>query len=61
MDIRVPVSCTATVYVPDRKDNKVKVNGRKIKRSDKITLLRLEDGYAVYNVNSGNYLFESGL
>jgi alpha-L-rhamnosidase len=61
MDIRVPVGCTATVYVPGTQESKVKGNGRKIKRSNGITFKRIEEGYAVYNVNSGNYLFESGL
>jgi alpha-L-rhamnosidase len=61
MDIRVPVGCTATVYVPVNRESKVKVNSRKIKRSKGISFLRIEEGYAVYKVNSGNYLFESGL
>jgi alpha-L-rhamnosidase len=61
MDIRVPVSCTAIVYFPGTKESKVKINGRKVIRSNGITFLRIEEGYAVYNVNSGNYLFESGL
>jgi alpha-L-rhamnosidase len=61
MDIGVPVSCTATVYVPGTQESKVKGNGRKIKRSNGIKFMRIEEGYAVYNVNSGNYLFESGL
>jgi alpha-L-rhamnosidase len=57
----VPVGCTATVYVPVNRESKVKVNSRKIKRSKGISFLRIEEGYAVYKVNSGNYLFESGL
>ena len=61
IDIRVPVSCTATVYVPGSKASKVKEGGRKIKRANGITFLGIEEGYAVYKVNSGNYIFESGL
>ncbi|MCX6260174.1 MAG: alpha-L-rhamnosidase N-terminal domain-containing protein [Bacteroidia bacterium] len=61
MDIRVPVGCTATVYVPVIRESKVKRNSRKIKRSKGISFLRIEEGYAVYKVNSGNYLFESVL
>ena len=59
MDIKVPVSCTATVYVPVSKENVVRESGKRIKKGKQITFQRMEDGYAVYNVSSGNYLFES--
>ena len=59
MNITVPVGSTATVYVPAIQEADVKENGRKIGRSNDITFSRMESGYAIYNVGSGNYSFES--
>ncbi len=61
MDITVPAGCTATVYIPASKVDEVMENGKKLKRSKDITFQRIEDQYAVYNVNSGNYKFETPL
>lgn len=59
MDINVPVGSTATVYVPAENVSSVTENHKKIRRSKRISFDRLEDGYAVLKVNSGNYQFES--
>jgi alpha-L-rhamnosidase len=59
MEINVPVSCTATVYIPAEKANEVTSNNKKIRRSGEITFLRTEEGYAVFKTGSGNYKFES--
>jgi len=61
MDISVPVGCTATVYIPASKADDVMGNGMKLKRSKDIAFQCMEDGYAVYNVSSGNYKFKSYL
>ncbi|TFG44004.1 MAG: hypothetical protein E4H43_00980, partial [Bacteroidia bacterium] len=61
MNISVPVGCTSTVYVPAGKQGKVMENGRRIKKSKRISFLRTEEGYEVYKVLSGNYKFESGI
>jgi len=59
MDITVPVGSTATVCVPALSENDVIENGKRIKQSETITFLDMEDGYAVYNVASGKYSFRS--
>lgn len=59
MDISVPVGCSATVYVPAKKAGNIMETHRRIKRSKDITFQRMEEGYAVFSVNSGKYLFES--
>jgi alpha-L-rhamnosidase len=61
MDIKVPVSCTATVYVPAGKYGDIKENNKKIKQSKGISYLGKEEGYFIYKTVSGNYLFESAL
>jgi len=61
MDISVPAGCTATVYVPGSKEEDIKESRKKIRNRRYITFQRAEDGYAVYKVSSGRYLFESDL
>ena len=61
MDISVPVGSSATVYVTASKADQITESGERIKKSENITFKRMEDGYAVYNVSSGNYEFKSTL
>ena len=61
MNISVPVGSTATVFVPAVKKEDVIENGKKIKKKAEIKFVRLENGYAVYQVGSGDYIFESGI
>ena len=60
MEISIPAGCTATVCVPDSKAEDIRESGKKIKNGKYIKSLGTEDGYALYKVSSGNYLFESG-
>jgi len=59
LEIDVPVSCTATVYVPAEKFSIIKESRKRIRRSNEITFEKMDQGYAVYKVKSGNYKFES--
>ncbi|MDP4222956.1 MAG: family 78 glycoside hydrolase catalytic domain, partial [Bacteroidota bacterium] len=61
MEINVPVGCTASVFVPAKRADDVTESGKKIRRSNQVTFLRLEEGYAVFETGSGNYRFESAL
>ncbi len=61
MDIIVPVGSTATVYVPASKAGDVTESGKKIKDSNALRFQRVENGYAIYYVASGNYSFNSQL
>lgn len=61
MDITVPVGSSATVYVPASKAGEVTASGEKGTKPGDIVFKRLEDGYAVYTVSSGNYKFQSTL
>ena len=59
MDVTVPVGSSATVYLPVSKAGEVLENGKKIKPSENISFLKMEDEYAVYNISSGKYKFKS--
>jgi alpha-L-rhamnosidase len=61
MDIQVPVGSTATVYVPASNEKNVTENGMKIKREHGISFQKMENGYAIFTVGSGNYIFYSQL
>ena len=57
MDIIVPVGSTATVYVPTHDPNDVTENGEAIENGKTVTFQKMENGYAVYSVASGEYHF----
>ena len=59
MNVSVPVGSTATVFVPAVRKEDVIENGKKIKKKSDVKFVRIENGYAVYQVGSGDYLFES--
>ncbi len=59
LDIEVPVGSTAKVYVPASKAEDVIESGKKIKNDDVIRFEKMENGYAIFNVGSGKYSFDS--
>jgi alpha-L-rhamnosidase len=61
LDIKVPVGSTASVYVPALNATSVTESGMKINAKSGISFQKMKDGYAIFEVGSGNYLFESQL
>jgi alpha-L-rhamnosidase len=61
MVVSVPVGCTATVWVPAQSQNDVRESGSKIKESKEISFSAMKDGYAIFNISSGDYSFRSVL
>ena len=59
LDIEVPVGSTATVYVPASKAEDVTESGKKIKNDNVMRFEKMENGYAIFNVASGKYSFDS--
>jgi alpha-L-rhamnosidase len=57
--IIVPANTTATVYVPAKDKSYVTESGQPA--AGGITFLRLENGFAVFKVPSGSYIFSSHL
>ena len=59
MNVTVPVGSTATVYIPANSDEEVTESGSPAASSEYVDLVGLEDSYAVYRVESGEYRFRS--
>jgi len=61
MDITVPVGSTATVYVPASDAADVTESGQPVKNIDEVRFERMDNGYAVFTVGSGDYKFSSSI
>jgi alpha-L-rhamnosidase len=59
--ITVPGNTTAIVYVPSKDASQVTENGHAVENTQGITFLRTENGFAVFDVESGSYSFSSRL
>jgi alpha-L-rhamnosidase len=59
MDIAIPANTSATVYIPAVSVDSVKEGGKAIKDAKGIKYLRMENGTAVVEVESGKYNFVS--
>lgn len=57
--IIVPANTTATIYVPAKDTSHITENGQPIEKTQGVTLLRTENGFAVFAVDSGSYTFSS--
>lgn len=53
--ISVPVNTHATVYVPAKDNKNIKEGGKPLADNKDVKFLRMEDGYAVYEIPSGDY------
>ena len=59
--VTVPANTTATVYAPAASTDSVTESGRPAARSKGVKFLRSEDGRAVFEIESGSYVFKSRL
>jgi alpha-L-rhamnosidase len=57
--ITIPPNTTATVFIPTSSTDRVTESGRPAATSPSVTLLRAENGQAVYRIDSGTYHFRS--
>ena len=60
MDVTIPVNTTATVFVPAKDAAGVTESGKPVAQAEGVKFLRMENGAAVYEVESGCYRFCSG-
>jgi alpha-L-rhamnosidase len=58
MEVEVPVSCRATVYIPAEDAHTILEAGKGIEMWKEISYAGREEGYARIEVESGSYLFE---
>ncbi len=57
LEIVIPANATATVYVPAAKAEDVREDDKPIPQNEGIQFIRMENGAAVFNVESGQYHF----
>jgi alpha-L-rhamnosidase len=57
--ITVPANTKAMVYVPAKDVRYVTENGQPVENANGVTFLRMEDGFAVFAVMAGSYVFSS--
>ena len=57
--INVPVGTTATVYVPAKDAATVTENGKPAAQAEGVKFVKMEDGRAVFTVESGQYAFQA--
>jgi alpha-L-rhamnosidase len=60
-DVRVPVNSIATVYVPAMKPGDITEGGRPIRKVSGVKFIGMEGSYAVLEVGSGAFQFQSVL
>lgn len=60
LETTIPANTSAVVHVPATDAAGVKESGNAASTSDGVTFLRMEDGAAVFAVESGRYLFTTG-
>jgi len=59
LKITVPANATATVYVPATDLSRITESGQAVHDAPGVTLLRQENGLAVFAVESGSYAFQA--
>jgi alpha-L-rhamnosidase len=59
LDVTIPGNSTATVFVPAKSADSITESNRKIGKAKEIEFLRMDGGYAFYQVGSGIYHFKS--
>jgi len=57
MDLTVPVSCHATVYVPATDPSQITESGESMDHAANVEFKEIKDGYILYAVESGTYSF----
>jgi alpha-L-rhamnosidase len=59
LDVVVPPNTTATVHLPSNDASRIQENGGGIPGNKQVRFVRVENGTAVFELESGNYHFSS--
>ena len=59
-DVSIPPNATATVCVPAKDLGEILESDKPVAETAGVKFLRMEDGYAVFAVESGSYSFKVG-
>ena len=57
--VTIPPNTTATVYIPAPSANVVTESGQPAGQAQGVTFVKFEDGFAIYEIQSGSYSFKS--
>ena len=57
MEIHVPVSCHASVYIPAEDPALITEGGIPAEEAEGITFVEMQDAHALFEIESGNYKF----
>lgn len=58
-NIAVPANTTATVYIPADNPGDITENGNEVNNAEGVKFIKMDHGYAAFNVGSGEYHFIS--
>ncbi len=61
IEITIPANTTATVHVPAKEAGAVTEGSQPAARAEGVKFFRMENGAAVFHVDSGKYRFQSAL
>jgi alpha-L-rhamnosidase len=61
LTVKIPANSSATVYVPAKGINDLTESGLNIKKAKGVRFLKMENDYAVFKVESGEYHFLSAI
>lgn len=57
LKVKIPVSCTATVRLPQKDAAKIRLDNKALENSDAVYKIRSEEGKVCFDVLSGDYTF----
>ena len=61
MEVTIPVNTTTTIYVPAKSAAEVTESGIPASKASGVNYSGMKNGKAIYEVGSGNYVFQSEL
>ena len=57
--ISIPPNTTATISIPANSSNQIQENGKPVNHSADVRFIKMENGYAIFEIGSGDYFFVS--
>jgi hypothetical protein len=58
LDVLIPGNTTATIYIPAKRESDVTESGKKIRKNNGITFIKMDKGCAIFETGSGSFQFE---
>ena len=61
LSVSIPANTRAEVWIRTKPDGEIKESGKLVKANSEIRFIKYEGAYAVVEIGSGDYVFESDL